>query len=258
MYKNTFMKYIPAAQKKDENEQKRLLEDATALHDSGIPADEAALMAIGVTIPKGYEQEFKKFMNIGASVGDELPANFYSTLQSHIEQNGIESATAYVEGIVDDKVKKREGDKYISTGQAKFLDTTLEKIESMIARNKDKIGPLSARFANLENKLSGDPDYQSLKTLLTGSVAGVRHELAGSAVTDSELNALRDLVEFDTKLPIESLLAKIRTHRSQKVSEYESQRSFLGGNKSMLLGTPQKTVSDSDISAFLSGQSSAG
>lgn len=166
-------------------------------------------------------------MNIGASVGDDLPTNFYSTVQSHIEQNGVESATAYVEGIVDDKVKKREGDKYISTAQAKFLDTTLEKIESMIAKNKDKIGPLSGRFANLENTLSGDPDYQALKTLLTGSVANVRHELAGSAVTDSELNALRDLVEFDTKLPIESLLAKIRTHHSQKVSEYEAQRSFL-------------------------------
>lgn len=171
MYKNTFLKYLPAAQKKDENEQKRLLEDAAALYENGVPAEDAALMAIGVTIPKGREKEFRKFMNIGASVGDDLPSNFYSTLQSHIEQNGVESATAYVEGIVDDKVKKREGDKYISTAQAKFLDTTLEKIESMIAKNKDKIGPLSGRFANLENTLSGDPDYQALKTLLTGSVA---------------------------------------------------------------------------------------
>lgn len=64
-------------------------------------------------------------------------------------------------------IKKQVGDEFVSTPNLKFAESTLARVESLINRNKDNIGPLSGRIADVEKKLVNDPDYQALKTLLS-------------------------------------------------------------------------------------------
>lgn len=85
---------------------------------------------------------------------------------------------------------------------------------------------MSGRWADLNKKFANDPDYQALSTLISGSNADVRRLFGGTAVTESELKALRDFIGADTKMPIQNLLTALQTNFDTLKSQYDSQRSF--------------------------------
>lgn len=94
--------------------------------------------------------------------------------------------------------------------------------------NKDKIGVVAGRWADLQKKLSGDASLQNAQSKLTGLFAVLRKSFAGSAVTPSELVALQDYIDGKTSEPLENIKAKLTSIMQQKDNEYGQKRDQVG------------------------------
>lgn len=180
-----------------------------------------------------------------------MPDGFYKTLAEYINKGDRSGAESYVNRIADPIIKKVEGDNFVSTSARNFSNENAQKISELIDRNVSKVGIVNAKFSNLENKLAGDPDYQALKTMMTAYVARLRKDLAGSAVTATELEALADYIDLKTDTPVSALKAKLATVASLIDNQYAEQRRTYGIDN---LGAQRSrnSVSDADVDAWMS------
>ncbi len=155
--------------------------------------------------PKGYEMTISKYIN----AGDYAWLNDF--VNKHIE-NDIKATTP--------------SDVFIPTSTINSGTKNINEIISLIEKNKDKIGIVEGNFTKLGKKFAGDADIQKLQTLMTGTFANLRKNFAGSAVTSTELDALKDYIAGDiTEVP-ENLITKLETLRDMQKYEYDQQRSM--------------------------------
>lgn len=155
--------------------------------------------------PKGYEMTISKYIN----AGDYAWLNDF--VNKHIE-NDLKSTTP--------------ADVFIPTSTINSGTKNINEIISLIEKNKDKIGIVEGNFTKLGKKFAWDADIQKLQTLMTGTFANLRKNFAGSAVTSTELDALKDYIAGDiTEVP-ENLITKLETLRDMQKYEYDQQRSM--------------------------------
>lgn len=260
-YDRRIKSLVPTQLMNSDKEREALETNIKSLSDAGIPAEDAVLAYMGVNVPSAKKTKALELIQISRGLGEDLNPSFYTTVSDYLNRGDDKGAEDFVLRKVDTVVKKNEGAEAVSTPQLRFAGETLQRLESFIDRNSSKIGPLAGRFSDAKKQFMNDPDYQALSTLLTGSLAEVRRTFAGSAVTESELKALRDFIGVDTKMPIENLKSALQTNFEQTKSKYDSQRSFLGvpeefgsaGNQSR---QPAQSAPDA-YDAFLSGSASS-
>jgi hypothetical protein len=264
-YDRRIKSLVPTQLMNSDTERESLEANILNLHQNGIEPEDAVLAYMGVNVPPERKAKAIELIQLARGLGDELQPSFYTNISGYLSNGDVKGAEDFVMRKVDNVVKKNEGDDAVSTPSLRFAGATMKKLDSFIEKNKDKIGPVSGRFSEIEKNFVNDPEYQALKTLLTGSLADVRKYYAGSAVTETELKALRDTVGIDTTMPIQNFITALHTNFDQKKSKYDSQRSFLGIDENMgsepsagyMSPAPasQATQPNDEYSAWLSGGS---
>jgi hypothetical protein len=77
-------------------------------------------------------------------------------------------------------------------------------------------------------KFGSEKDIQRLQTLMTWTFADLRKNFAGSAVTSTELWALKDFIAWSISEVPENLVTKLQTLKEMQTNEYNDQRSMYG------------------------------
>lgn len=127
-----------------------------------------------------------------------------------------------------DLKKRIPADEFISNSSYITGKQNTEQLLGLIDRNQDKIGAFDGRAADLLKKVKDDPEYQTIKTLLSMSVADVRRKFAGSAVTETEMKALEDFIGGSTKMTAGNLKTYLQTILDKTTRQYDNQRSIYG------------------------------
>ena len=84
----------------------------------------------------------------------------------------------FVNANVDRDVKDMYGDKAILTQNFESSQNRINKIISLIERNRDKVGAFDGRFTDFIKQFKNEPEYQELKTLQTMAQADIRKYFA--------------------------------------------------------------------------------
>jgi hypothetical protein len=162
--------------------------------------------------------------DIGLSIkdvnGDALAANLNSgnlkAAASNIEKAAYNSDTGK-------SLKLAEKD-----SDYRNLYKNYSQLKEKLEANKDKIGVVAGRWADVKRKLGGDAELQGLASQLTAVFAKLRKNFAGAAVTETEMKALSDYINGSTKEPLENILAKLDNIMTTTDNEYQSDRATAG------------------------------
>lgn len=165
-----------------------------------------------------------EYVNLGDNLGTVKPSNFEATIAKYVNSNNMTGLDTYVNGLVDDKVKMRYAADGILSGDYKTGENRTTQIVDIINRNSDKLGVFNGTVKDLLQKVSSDPEYQKLKTLLQMSQADTRKYFAGSAVTETEMKALQDFIGGTTKMNPQNLITQLQTLLADRKSVYNYQR----------------------------------
>jgi len=229
-YQRRIEQMVPVQLRNSDAESKKLLADIRNMSAAGLSPEDATLTYLGFNVTDANRKaEAMSLVSQARGLGEALPEDFFIKLSDYVNNGNMAGAKSFTDRIVEGTIKKQIGEDFVSTPNLKFAESTLNRLESMIERNRDKIWPLSGRFSDVQKKLMNDPDYQALQTLLQWSLADTRRAFGGTAVSQSELEALKNFVWFDTKMPIENLLTGLRTNYETLRDKYGQQRNFYLG-----------------------------
>ena len=218
------------------------------MQKAGLSPEDATLMYLGFNVTdKNSKEEAMKMVAQARWLGESLPEDFFIKLSDYVNNGNIAGAKAFTDRVVEWTIKKQVGEDFVSTPNLKFAESILSRVENPINRNRDKIWPLSWRIADVEKKLVNDPDYQALKTLLSWSHADTRRAFGGTAVSQSELQALKDFIGLDTNMPIENLLSGLRTNLATLKDKYQQQRGFYLWEEELQSDVKSQPTSTTDI-----------
>jgi uncharacterized protein YqgV (UPF0045/DUF77 family) len=96
-----------------------------------------------------------------------LPEDYFSKLALYSESGDIKSAEKYVNGVIDNVVRKSNGEDAILTPVQTSMTRNIDEIVRLIEANKDKIGAVDGRYTELVKKFGSEKDIQRLQTLMT-------------------------------------------------------------------------------------------
>lgn len=219
---------IPAQLKNSEWEKATVEQNIKNLYKSGMSVEDASLFIAGFNTedPKAKE-EAKQIIAQARWLGEKLPDNYFGNVSDYVNRGDMKWAKDYTDRVIENTLMATlPPGEFVSTPNINFSKATLDRIKWFIEKNSDKIGPLSGRIADIEKKFVNDKDYQALKTLLGWSLSETRRAFWGTAVTNSELQALRDFVWMDTTMPIENLVTALEENYNQLQAKYNTQRGF--------------------------------
>lgn len=231
-YERGIKNMIPATLMNSEVELAQLNETIKAMAKAWLSQEEAALTHMWFDVDaikeKGNMDLALKTIDVARalSIWDEKFKNIVSSVNNFLKRWEEWKAVQTIEIEAQRELKKLEWDNYVSDSQVNFSKQVLDKLQWFIAKNSNKIWPISWRFSDLSKKFKNDPDYQALTTLLQGSLAEIRRAFAGTAVTEIELKAIRDFVWLDTKMPIQNLQSALNTNFESMFMNYNTQRQF--------------------------------
>jgi hypothetical protein len=112
----------------------------------------------------------------------------------------------------------------------KTLNDTTTELVSLIEKNRDKIGAFDGPIENFYAKFASTPDFQRIKTLMQATQAAQRKFFAGSAVTPTEMEALKDFIGGTQDMNPDNLITQLNTVRELSQDEYNNQRRNYTGN----------------------------
>lgn len=242
-YQSRLWNMIPAQLKNSEWEKATTEQNIKNLYNAWVSQEDAALTLLwfSVTEPK-QKEEAKNIIAQARWIGEKLPETFYSNVSDYVNRGDMKWAQDYTNRVIESSLQSAiPAWEFVSTPNLQFAKSTLDRLNGFIEKNKDKIGPVAWRFSDLEQQFMNDPDYQALKTLMAWSLADVRRTFGGTAVTATELWALRDFIGLDTKMPIENLKTALETNYDTMENKYSTQRWFYGVNNAPTEDTQQKT-----------------
>ncbi len=105
-----------------------------------------------------------------------------------------------------------------------YINNTTNELASIISRNKDKIGAFDGRVEEFISKFASTPDFQRIKTILQAVQANQRKFFAGSAVTPTEMEALKDFIGGTQNMNADNLIGQIKTLQELSQDKYNFQR----------------------------------
>jgi len=226
-YQSRLWNMIPAQLKNSEWEKATTEQNIKNLYNAWVSPEDASLTLLWFSVTDPTQKEAaKKIITQARWIGEKLPETFYTSVSDYINRGDIKGAEDYTNRVIEGSLKSALGDEFVSTTNLKFSKSTLDRLNGFIEKNKYKIGPVAWRFSDLEQKFFNDPDYQALKTLMAWSLADVRRTFGGTAVTATELWALRDFIGLDTKMPIQNLMTALSTNYDTLENKYNTQRWF--------------------------------
>ena len=240
-YINRITAMLPAGMKDNKSEMDRVTKMTKSYMAQWMTPQEAVLKF------SGYEIQDKDLTDIGMAyvdIGDNLltlkPKNYEATVSKYMNKWDFDWLNTYINGLADDKVKDRYGaDSVLSTTYKVGNDRT-DTLVSLINANKDKIGAFDWNVNDFLNKFKSDPQYQKLKTILTMSQADTRKYFAGSAVTATEMDALKDFIGGKTTMTPENLVTILETIKEDRNNTFETQRRGLMPPKTQAVQAKKK------------------
>lgn len=240
-YINRITAMLPAGMKDNKSEMDRVTKMAKSYMEKWMTPQEAVLKFSGYEIQDpSLTDIWMAYVDIGDNLLTLKPKNYESTVSKYINKWDFNGLNTYINWLADDKVKDRYGaDSVLSTTYKVGNDRT-DTLVSLINTNKDKIGAFDWNVNDFLNKFKSDPQYQKLKTILTMSQADTRKFFAGSAVTENEMNALKDFIGGKTTMTPENLVTILETIKEDRNNTFETQRRGLMPPKTQAVQAKKK------------------
>lgn len=120
---------------------------------------------------------------------------------------------------------------------------------SLIEKNKDALGKVAGNVEKTKKLFASNPEFQKMQTILEKIQADERKYFAGSAVTATEMEALKNFIGGNVTDNPDNLITQLKTLHSLNedeflrnrqglevpgfVSDYEVPKSSLSGQGSM-------------------------
>jgi len=166
-------------------------------------------------------QVFNVFNNMKAP-----PSWFEARVSNFINKWDTANLNNYVNTALDREISDVNKAEATSTPYMNVLNQTTKELVALISKNKDKLGAFDWRVNEFYSKLAKSSDFQKIKTLLQSSQATQRKFFAGSAVTPTEMEALKDFIGGTQNMNADNLITQLQMVQEQAQKKYDSQRSL--------------------------------
>jgi len=209
-------------------ENDKLRDDIQFIMSNGGGFNEALDFATGVRVQNEEDKPITRGLRraiFGTGEGTAAEKTEIMSLLSQDVANGNRDyAVQEAERIaLEKKAKLKADDQYKADKLVGLIDETI----NLAKENPKLVGFWDGRTFNITKGVKGDYEKQRLAYLLTEIYATKRNEIAGTAITNSEMSFLEDLVGTIAD-PEQNFLAKLEGAKSTAIKERNSARSKAG------------------------------
>jgi len=184
-------------------------------------ADHIRWYKINEDVNPELSKRYREILTFNAKETDRLD---WSNVANALNKWDIEGAEKYVSNLIWDLAQDKFGNDYVSWVNLKQQGKDVNRLRELIARNPDKIWAFEWRMSDVARKFKDEPEMQELQTLLTMQQAELRKYFAWSAVTETELEAIKDYIGWDTNMTPNNLMTMLDTIYNRTQSKYGLQR----------------------------------
>jgi hypothetical protein len=152
------------------------------------------------------------------------PDRYESSIADYISRWDKQWLKQYMIAAIDNDIRKNNPDEFVSTSGYKSQAELTQKVINLVNKNRGKIWAIPWRITDLKKIFVDVWDYQELQSSMTWLLAQLRKNFAGSAVTQSELDALADYVSWKTTENPYNLITKLSSLHDKSTTDYWNQR----------------------------------
>lgn len=255
-YTTRIRNMLPAGQADQPWEQAKIEKLAQQYIADGLTPEQASLKYLGFNIKDNNNTQLATQLRNAMQNLKTPPKGYEQKLSDMINAGKTQEAMNFVNANVDRDVKDMYWDKAILTQNFESSQNRINKIISLIQRNRDKVGAFDGRFTDFIKQFKNEPEYQELKTLQTMAQADIRKYFAGSAVTDTEMKALEDFIGGTTKMQPDNLITQLKTIQDDVKQNYWYQRQVYGlewtpGSQSSSNSTPPQSQATDKLRSYI-------
>jgi len=139
-YQRRIEQMVPVQLRNSDAESKKLLADIRNMSAAGLSPEDATLTYLGFNVTDANRKaEAMSLVSQARGLGEALPEDFFIKLSDYVNNGNMAGAKSFTDRIVEGTIKKQIGEDFVSTPNLKFAESTLNRLESMIERNRDKI-----------------------------------------------------------------------------------------------------------------------
>lgn len=228
-YMNAVINGAGWASKLSDYDSKRIQAQVAGWMKDGLSPQEALLKYKGFIVKDKTNvdkamQAYSVFSNMKVQ-----PTGYEAKVSNFINSGNTDWLNNYINTALDREVSDVNKTDATGTPEMKVLNDNTTELVNLIARNKDKVGAFDGRYNEFLNKLSSTPDFQKIKTLLQGVQAVQRKFYAGSAVTPTEMQALKDFIGGTQNMNADNLITQLQSVNEQAQKKYNAQRAMYLG-----------------------------
>lgn len=227
-YTTRIRNMLPAGQADQPWEQAKIEKLAQQYIADGLTPEQASLKYLWFNIKDSNNAELANSIRLAFQNMKTPPKGYEQKVSDMLNSGKTKEAYNFVNSFMDNDVKDKYGDKAILTQNFESSQSRIDKVVSLIQKNRWKIGAFDWPFTDFIKKFKNEPEYQELKTLMTMTQADIRKYFAGSAVTDTEMSALVDFIGGKTNMQPDNLITQLNTIKNDVKQNYDYQRQVYG------------------------------
>lgn len=226
-YYNSIINTLPAGSKDNKTEQMRIKEQAQKFFNEGLSQTQAMLKYKGVIIKDPNNSELANRLIWS---GDNLysgvkPKDYENVIAKYLNEGKTNEAINYARNKSDDSVQKKFGDQAVNTPDLNFSTKKTYELITLINENKKELWPINGTLNDWLAYTKSKPEFTKINAILQGLQAQQRKYFAGSAVTPTEMEALKNFIGGTFRMNPDNLMTQLDTLRQWNIDRWKTQYS---------------------------------
>lgn len=194
-----------------------------SLRDAGLSEQDIMdkMSGFSTTVQSPYNSSFRDLIIQNTDTTDKQ-AQLSTKISSLIDSGNYTGAMTTVENTSMENAKKLDPDNYMGQSTAESYLKKVDAIRGALA-DAGVVGYIPGGFQNILGKLKSS-DATKLKAAVNDLVVDMRHDLSGTAVTESEAKFLDPLIP-DISDPKTNFIDKLNALQNRTLNRYNATRS---------------------------------
>jgi hypothetical protein len=210
---------MPVQTRNSEVELKRALAGIQAGLKKGLTPYEIAdsLMGYKINNPDSFSTNMRGYISQSPNIVGTDPSEFARLINSGNKAGAVKK--------IETSITKGTDTQQVETA-ARYAYDLAPKIYKEISAMSNKFGLVAGNWSKLEKKVSASPEFQKISSELVAFAQEWRKQMSGTAVTETELKMIDELLPSVTDNPI-NLQAKIKSFAEYQLNLVNARRGTL-------------------------------